>query len=90
MGTVTESDKSHGFGVPGEIIFRLESLQADGTVIQLRGTAAREGQGKYGTAAALMLPIGPWGLLEHGEEAQIKSGTPFTAYVDADTVLAPK
>jgi Chitobiase/beta-hexosaminidase C-terminal domain len=89
VGKVTETDKSHGLGVPGEIIFSVESLAADGTVIKLHGSAAKEGQDKYGTAAALVLPIGPWGLLEHGEEAEIKSGTPFRAYVDADTVLVP-
>jgi len=90
VGTVTETDKSRGLGVPGEIIFKVESLDGDGTVIKLHGLAAKEGQDKYGTAAALMLPIGPWGLLEHGQEAQIKQGTPFTAYVDSDTVVVPK
>jgi hypothetical protein len=90
VGRITETDKSRAAGTPGEIIFEVESLDSDGTVIKLHGSAAKEGQDKYGTAAALMLPIGPWGLLEHGEEAVIKPGTPFTAYVDSDTVLAPK
>jgi Chitobiase/beta-hexosaminidase C-terminal domain len=90
VGRVTETDKSRAAGTPGEIIFEVESLDNDGTVIKLHGSAAKEGQDKYGTAAALMLPIGPWGLLEHGQEAEIKQGTPFRAYVDSDTVLAPK
>lgn len=90
VGRIIETDKSRAAGTPGEIIFEVESLESDGTVIKLHGSAAKEGQDKYGTAAALMLPIGPWGLLEHGEEAVIKPGTPFTAYVDSDTVLAPK
>jgi hypothetical protein len=90
VGRITETDKSRAAGTPGEIIFEVESLESDGTIIKLQGSAAKEGQDKYGTAAALMLPIGPWGLLERGEEAVIKPGTPFTAYVDADTVLAAK
>lgn len=88
-GTVTETDKSRAAGVPGEIIFKVESLAQDGTVIKLRGSATKEGQDKYSTAGFLMLAA-PLGLLEHGEEAEIKQGTPFTAYVDADTILAPK
>ena len=90
-GTVTETDKSHAQGVPGELIFKVESIAQDGTVIKLRGSAAKEGQDKYAkTAAALVPVIGPFALLGHGEEAEIKQGTPFTAYVDTDTVLTPK
>jgi len=90
VGRITETDKSRAAGAPGEIIFEVESLESDGTVIKLHGSAAKEGQDKYGTAAALMLPIGPWGFIEHGQEAVIKPGTAFTAYVASDTVLAPK
>jgi hypothetical protein len=90
-GTVTETDKSRAAGVPGEIIFKVESLAQDGAVIKLRGSAAKEGQDKYGAAVALtVVPPGPFGLLEHGQEAEIKQGTPFTAYVDADTILTLK
>jgi hypothetical protein len=56
-------------------------------MIKLRGSAAKEGHDN--TAGLLMLAV-PVGLLEHGEEAEIKQGTPFTAYVDADTILALK
>jgi hypothetical protein len=28
-------------------------------------------------------------LLKHGEQAEIKKGTPFTAYVNADAILTP-
>jgi hypothetical protein len=90
VGRITETDKSRAAGTPGEIIFEVESLESDGTVIKLHGSATKEGQDKYGTAAALMLPIGPWGFLEHGQEAVIKPGTAFTAYVASDTALAPK
>lgn len=90
-GVVTETDKSHAAGVPGEIVFKVDSMEQDGTVIKLRGTAAKEGQDKYSNSAAAIVPVvGPLALLEHGQEAEIKQGTPFTAYVDADTVLAPK
>jgi hypothetical protein len=90
-GVVTETDKSHVAGVPGEIIFKVDSMEQDGTIIRLRGSAAKEGQDKYSNSAAAIVPVvGPLALLEHGQEAEIKPGTPFTAYVDADTVLTPK
>jgi len=37
-----------------------------------------------------MIPfVGPLALLKHGKDAQIKQGTPFVAFVDADTSLPP-
>jgi hypothetical protein len=89
-GAVTEADKARIVGVPGEIVFEAQALTFAGNTIKLRGTAAREGQDRYGTAIALMLvPPIPLGAAKHGDQAEIKAGTPFIAYVDADTVLPP-
>jgi hypothetical protein len=88
--TVTEVDKPHMMGVPGEVFFQVDSLQADGTVIRLRGGAAKEGQDKEVKAAALLaVPVVPVALFVHGKDAEINQGATFTAYVDADTLLAP-
>jgi len=41
--TITEVEKRHFLGRPGEVFFKADSLQADGVVIQLQGMAAKEG-----------------------------------------------
>jgi hypothetical protein len=88
--TVTEVDKPHMGGVPGEVFFQVDSIQSDGTVIKLRGSAAREGQDKVAKATALVaVPVVPVALLVHGKDADIKPGTTFTAFVDEDTLLPP-
>jgi Chitobiase/beta-hexosaminidase C-terminal domain len=92
VATVTEADGKRAAGVPGEIAFEADYLNADGARVKLFGTALKEGQDKVVTARTLFLalgPLGPAGLLEHGEDAQIKQGTAFTAFVDADTPLSP-
>jgi hypothetical protein len=90
VATVTEVDKSHMLGVPGEVFFQVDSLQANSEVIKLRGGAAKEGQDKVVKAAALLaVPVVPVALFVHGKDAEIKQGTTFTAFVDADTTLAP-
>jgi len=84
---VTEADGSRGGGVPGEIGFEADSLNVDGTLIKLGGGAFKEGHDKAGTAIALTVAFPLAGLFKHGEQAEIKKGTPFTAYVDADVLL---
>jgi hypothetical protein len=87
-GTVTQVDKAGPLGSPGVIHFQADALNAAGGTIKLRGIAAREGHDKYGTAIAMSIGL-PLGVLKHGEEAEIKTGTPFTAFVDADATLLP-
>jgi hypothetical protein len=88
---VTEADGSRGGGVPGEIAFAVNSLNVNGTLVKLSGSAFKEGQDKAGSAIALAVAFPLAGLLKHGEQAEIKKGTPFTAFVDADVLLnAPK
>ena len=88
--TVTEVDKNGMGGMPGELFFEADSLQAGSTTIKLHGGAAKEGQDKVGKAIGLMLiPGAPVGVFVHGKDAEIKPGAVFTAFVDADTVLPP-
>jgi hypothetical protein len=92
VATVTEADGKRAAGVPGEIAFKADYLNVDGARVKLSGSALKEGQDKVTTSRTLLfvlLPLGPVGLLEHGEDAHIKQGTPFTALVDADTQLSP-
>lgn len=90
VATVTEVDPAGRVGLAGEIFFQVDSLQADGAVIKLRGGAAKEGQDKEGKAVGLMfIPMFPAGAFVRGKDAEIKQGAVFTAFVDADTVLPP-
>jgi hypothetical protein len=87
IAVVTEADGSRGGGVPGEIAFEVDSLNVNGTRVKLSGSAFKEGQDKAGSAIALAVAFPLAGLLKHGEQAEIKKGTPFTAFVDADVIL---
>jgi Chitobiase/beta-hexosaminidase C-terminal domain len=91
VATVTEVDKPRMMGVPGEVFFQVNDLQADGALVKLRGSAAREGQGQEVKAGVLLVavPVVPVALFVHGKDAEIKQGTPFTAFVDTDTSLSP-
>jgi hypothetical protein len=88
--TVTEVDKNGMGGMPGEVFFEADSLQAGNMTIKLRGGAAKEGQDKVGKAIGLMfIPGAPVGVFVHGKDAEIKPGAVFTAFVDADTLIPP-
>ena len=84
---ITEVDRPRALGMPGEIYFQADSLQADGTTVRLKGRAAKEGADKTAKASRLMMTPVPIGLGVHGGDAEIKQGTPFTAFVEMDTVL---
>jgi hypothetical protein len=88
--TVTKVDKPRMGGQPGELYFEATSLQIGDAVIKLRGVAAKEGQGREGKSAGLMVvPVVPAGLFVHGKNAEVKQGTVFTAFVAADNMLPP-
>jgi Chitobiase/beta-hexosaminidase C-terminal domain len=89
FAVVRDADGSRGGGVPGEIGFEIDSLNANGTLVKLYGSAYKEGQDKAGTAIALGAAFPFAAFLKHGEQAEIKKGTPFTAYVDSDVILTP-
>ncbi|MGA8223647.1 MAG: chitobiase/beta-hexosaminidase C-terminal domain-containing protein [Candidatus Acidiferrales bacterium] len=86
---VTQADASDKGGAPGDITFEVDSLPASGTVIKLDGFATKEGEAKPPNGAFLIPVVGTFTLLKHGTEAEILKGTPFTAYVDADTLVLP-
>jgi hypothetical protein len=87
FAVVTEADGSRGGGVPGEIAFAVDSLNVNGKRVKLNGSAFKEGQDKAGSAIALAVAFPLAALLKHGEQAEIKKGTPFTAFVDADVIV---
>ena len=87
VALVTQVDKTGIGGGPGDITFQVDSMAVNGSVIKLRGFATREGEAKPPNAAILIPVVGPFTVFKHGTDAEIKAGTPFTAYVDADTSL---
>jgi Chitobiase/beta-hexosaminidase C-terminal domain len=89
VALVTQVDKTGIGGGPGDITFQVDSLTVNGSVIKLRGFATREGEAKPPNAAVLIPVVGPFTVFKHGTDAEIKAGTPFTAFVDADTSLPP-
>jgi Chitobiase/beta-hexosaminidase C-terminal domain len=89
VALVTQVDKTGIGGGPGDITFQVDSLTVNGSIIKLRGFATREGEAKPPNAAVLIPVVGPFTVFKHGTDAEIKPGTPFTAYVDADTSLPP-
>jgi hypothetical protein len=84
---VAEAHKSGVAGIPGFVSFEAESLAIDGTLVKLKGTAAKEGREVQINPATVGLAfVVPGGVfLVHGNEAEIKSGSVFTATVAEDT-----
>jgi type II secretory pathway pseudopilin PulG len=87
---VIQVDKTGAGGAPGGITFKADSLTAGGTVIKLHRSATREGDASPPNAAVLIPVVGPFTVFKHGKDADIKPGTPFTAFVSADTPIAPR
>ena len=86
---VIQVDRTGGAGVPGDISFQVDSLPSGGRAIRLRGMASLEGDAKPPNATFLIPVVGPLAsILKHGTDADIKAGTPFTAYVDEDFSVA--
>ena len=87
--TITQADRTGIGGAPGNIVFRVDSMNVDGKTVPLNGTAALEGDPKQPNAALLIPVVGIFTVFRHGTNAEIKAGTPMTAYVAADTSLLP-
>jgi hypothetical protein len=79
--TVTQVEKTGAGGAPGEIDFQVDPLHTSLGLVTLRGAATLEGQASPPNAAVLIPVVGPLALFHHGKDADIKSGTPFTAYL---------
>jgi hypothetical protein len=87
LAYVSNVHKNGMLGKAGELNIRLDSVKAGETKVHLRGTKAREGDGKVGETVVLTVLFGPIGLIKHGKNIQIAAGTPLTAYVADDTVF---
>jgi len=86
--TVTKVEKTGAGGAPGEIGFQADPLHTSLGLLNLRGAATLEGQANLPNATALIPVVGPFTLFRHGKDADIKTGTPFTAYLVPPTLDA--
>ena len=89
VATVSNVRKAGMMGKGGELNIRLESMKVGDTKVKLRGSKAREGDSKVGTAVALTVLFGPIGLIKHGKNIEVKAGTSLKAYVADDIQLSP-
>jgi hypothetical protein len=88
-GVVIQVDKSGAGGAPGVLVFQVNTLNLNGTLIKLAGTASTEGDAKPPNASVLIPVVGPLTIFKHGTDAAISAGTPFTGSLAADTSLEP-
>lgn len=84
--TIIQVDKTGVAGAPGNLEFQIDPLQTDFGILKLRGSATLEGKASPPNAAVLIPVVGLFTLFHHGHDAVIKSGTPFTAYLDPTPV----
>ena len=88
--TVIQVMKTGAGGAPGEVDFQADPLHTTLGLVSLRGAASLEGEIKLPNATVLIPIVGPFTLFRHGKDADIKSGTPFTAYLDTTPLTAAK
>jgi len=89
VATIIQVDKSGAGGLPGVIDFRAESLDLNGNLIRLSGSANREGEAKLPNATVLIPVVGPFIAFKHGADAVIQPGATFIASLYSDTPLSP-
>lgn len=89
VGTITHTKRAGMMGHAGELNMRLEYLLVGDGRLKLRGSKGKEGEGKEGAAVALTVLFGPIGLIKHGKNVEIKSGTPLAAFTDENFTIPP-
>ena len=90
-GVVANAKKSGMMGKGGALSIRVESTTSvDNQKIKLRSSKGKEGDDKTGTTVALVVLLGPLGLLKHGKNAKIKSGTQIKVFTDEEKKVQAK
>jgi hypothetical protein len=90
-GVVANAKKAGMMGKGGSLGIRVESTATvDNQKIKLRSSKGKEGDDKTGTTVALVVLFGPLGLLKHGKNAKIKSGTQIKVFTDEEKKVQAK
>jgi hypothetical protein len=87
-GHVWRTKPARTLGRGAELRLHLDHVRAGVVRVPLRGSLVREGKGKTGETAALVMVFGLSGLVKHGAEIEVKEGSSFDAFVDEDTAVA--
>lgn len=90
FATVLHVNRTGPGGAPGDIVFEVQSMNVNGTTVELCGGNAMEGEPKPPNAAFLIPVVGAFTIFRHGKDAEIKAGMPVVAAVYADTVIPVK
>ena len=89
FGEVTNAKKSGMMGKAGELNLRLDYIKAGDVKIKLRGTKGKEGESGVTSTVVLTVLFGPIGLIKHGKNVEIKTGSALHAFVGDDIALVP-
>lgn len=88
-GEVLEAKKSGSAGKGGQLAARLLHIELGGQQIPISGESKSKGE-KGSTQVALgMLGLGPFALFAPGNNAKLKAGEIFSAYLEADMLFDP-
>ena len=90
--TVTAAKKPGFAGTSGKLSIRLDSTKTvDGQDVKLRASKAGKGGTNTGTTVAMVVFLGPIGLLKHGKDAKLPAGTNLSGFTDESrTVVISK
>ncbi len=85
---VTQVQKKKWAGRGGDLSLEMKSVKAvDGKSVPLISATGRGGKNNTASTVTLTVLFGLPGLLRRGEDAYIKEGTEFTAFVEKDTLI---
>jgi len=87
VGEVTAAHKAGMMGKPGELSVRIDYLRVGPTKVHLRGSKGKEGANATTSTVVLTVLFGPIGLIKHGHDIDIKTGSPLKVFVADDTPL---
>jgi hypothetical protein len=88
-GEVMDSEKSGSVGKGGRISARLLYLESGDERIPISGESKAKGDKGSTQVAMGMFGLGPLALLAPGNNAKLKAGEIFSAYLEADMLFDP-
>ena len=88
-GEVVDAEKSGSIGKAGRIAARLLFIEAGGAQIPISGDTKTKGEKGTTQVGFGVLGLGPLGLLAPGNNARLKAGEIFSAYIETDMLFDP-
>ena len=88
-GEVLDAKKSGSVGKGGRLAARLLHIELGGQQIPISGESRSKGEKGSTQVAMGMLGLGPFALFAPGNNAKLKAGEIFSAYLEADMLFDP-